>query len=727
MTATILSFGRRQPNTPPLPAKTPWQNQDLAELYRVRDRLCAAGLEVETEAGVTDEGDPWFVYAQAGTDNVVVHIARIDSEIHVINCVTGGTYVGPSFREVSDRMLEEAPLALSAQVRRSSNVVLHPSAFLTAFVAAALMLIDLLEHNKAEAATLDGAHEGAHASDWVVTTGSAHDASASGGDTADAAGDEASHPDGADGALHRRSAKDAPGSAPAMGATAGPGPMAMAATGLGALSAHGGFLAEVPGVGASVTLAAGILAAELARSFTGEGEHPAMEPGAGLAKDFASLLSAFASAEPAHAKALPAEAEGGAMATIATSAVATPVDAGGVATPHLAVASLTPIGAPVSVKSAPDGFVEHFVFAAPDAHRPSAPTQPSPAQSLSASAQEAARPAPTPSESAGPVSGPATGTVQAPSATAAASPAPPPAPSPAPQPSPAKAEPAKDAAALDIGWVVAQLVKHGSSADLGGALSSILSPNGTSKDGTNPAFLISDAASALDKATGKGSAALTGTSLLADLGTGASVKGDAAKTGLTGLVLGGDSAKGTAGTAESGKADSAKLDLGKDDLVRPDAGKIDPGKSDPTRPDLTKADPVKTDATATGGTPDAAKADGASGAKTDAKTDAGATSGGKSGLVTTIHPDGSAVSLQAGHHETVVYKAGTVLVVNGFVLGEDYLAFDPKVGDAMSAKAHAEGTDLVLGDGEIGMVRLVGVLADTTLLTHLYEGRASAA
>jgi len=152
VTATILSFGRRQPNTPPLPAKMPWQNQDLAELYRVRDRLCAAGLDVEVEAGVTDEGDPWFVYVQAGTDNVVVHIARIDSEIHVINCVTGGTYTGTSFREVSDRMLEDAPLALSTQVRRGSNVVLHPSAFLTAFVAAAIMLIDLLEHGRAEAA-----------------------------------------------------------------------------------------------------------------------------------------------------------------------------------------------------------------------------------------------------------------------------------------------------------------------------------------------------------------------------------------------------------------------------------------------------------------------------------------------------------------------------------------------------------------------------------------------
>ncbi len=95
----------------------------------------------------------------------MVHIARIDSEIHVINCVTGGTYTGTSFREVSDRMLEDAPLALSTQVRRGSNVVLHPSAFLTAFVAAAIMLVDLLEHGRAEAATThddaslpDGAH-----------------------------------------------------------------------------------------------------------------------------------------------------------------------------------------------------------------------------------------------------------------------------------------------------------------------------------------------------------------------------------------------------------------------------------------------------------------------------------------------------------------------------------------------------------------------------------------
>jgi hypothetical protein len=151
VTASIFTFVRRKPVETPTPSKMPWQNQDLAELYRVRDGLLAAGLNVEVDSGISDEGDPWFIYQKAGTDTIVVHIARIDDEIHVINCVTGNSYVGTSFREVSDRMLGEVPLALGRELRRSSNVVVHPRAFLTAFVAAAIMLVDLIEHNRAEA------------------------------------------------------------------------------------------------------------------------------------------------------------------------------------------------------------------------------------------------------------------------------------------------------------------------------------------------------------------------------------------------------------------------------------------------------------------------------------------------------------------------------------------------------------------------------------------------
>ncbi|WAJ28710.1 hypothetical protein [Antarcticirhabdus aurantiaca] len=264
MTAAILSFGRRKPNAAPLPSKMPWQNQDLAELYRVRDRLCAAGLSVEVEGGVSDEGDPWFVYCQSGTDNVVVHIARLGTEIHVINCVTGGTYVGSSFRDVSDRMLDDAPVALGAQLRRSSNVVLHPSAFLTAFVAAALMLVDLLEHGRAEAAETHGGHHGSDGAFGVVIEGTSGRIPAQGlSDPAEKtpqhaglAASEASTDEG-DGPLTRRLQKDGPSGSVAPTQSAAP-------------ASHAGFLADAPASVLSTTLSVGLFAAELLRIFAQE-------------------------------------------------------------------------------------------------------------------------------------------------------------------------------------------------------------------------------------------------------------------------------------------------------------------------------------------------------------------------------------------------------------------------------------------------------------------------
>jgi hypothetical protein len=211
----------------------PWQNQDLAELYRVRDRLCASGLSVEVEGGVSDEGDPWFIYQQAGTDLVVVHIARIDTHIHIVNCITGTTYIGSTFREVSDRMLDDAPVVLGARVRRASNVVMHPSAFLTAFVAAALMLLDAPGEAKAgeaaDAAAGDPAHVPSHA----------HDA----GHRADAGDSGAALPTGSAAACARRGQKEGPSSS---------GPSSLSHV----------HLAEMA-ISASMTLSAGLLTNEL--------------------------------------------------------------------------------------------------------------------------------------------------------------------------------------------------------------------------------------------------------------------------------------------------------------------------------------------------------------------------------------------------------------------------------------------------------------------------------
>ena len=39
--------------------KRDWGNQELADLFRVKQLLSGANVPVETMRGVTDEGDPW--------------------------------------------------------------------------------------------------------------------------------------------------------------------------------------------------------------------------------------------------------------------------------------------------------------------------------------------------------------------------------------------------------------------------------------------------------------------------------------------------------------------------------------------------------------------------------------------------------------------------------------------------------------------------------------------
>ena len=54
-----------------------WSNQELADLFRVRQLLSSANVPVETDRGVTDEGDPWFVFCHV-TGEVFIHLCRIE-------------------------------------------------------------------------------------------------------------------------------------------------------------------------------------------------------------------------------------------------------------------------------------------------------------------------------------------------------------------------------------------------------------------------------------------------------------------------------------------------------------------------------------------------------------------------------------------------------------------------------------------------------------------------
>lgn len=135
-----------------------WTTQDVADLYRIGDQLTQFGFPVSVHTGQTDEGDPWAVFERSGTDEVVVHVARIDGELFIVDVVRDRTHRGVDFRSLANELLAEAPLTLPRAENRS-NVVLHPRMVMTAFVAAAFILAEFADPTTAEAAMPEDASE----------------------------------------------------------------------------------------------------------------------------------------------------------------------------------------------------------------------------------------------------------------------------------------------------------------------------------------------------------------------------------------------------------------------------------------------------------------------------------------------------------------------------------------------------------------------------------------
>ena len=154
MSATILSIFAKA--TSPEPPPRNWTTQEIAELYRVCEHLGQAGIRVLVDTGLSDENEPWAVFEQCETGDVVVHVARIDGELLISNGISGQVYRGASFRALTDQMLADAPLALP-RFGHDSNVVMHPRVVLTAFVAATVVLAELARGtNTAEARESSG-------------------------------------------------------------------------------------------------------------------------------------------------------------------------------------------------------------------------------------------------------------------------------------------------------------------------------------------------------------------------------------------------------------------------------------------------------------------------------------------------------------------------------------------------------------------------------------------
>jgi hypothetical protein len=132
MAAELLSFFR-----PAASVNGDWSTQEIAEFYRVEAALVQAGMSIVVDRGISDEGDPWFVFCRAHDGEVIVHFARVEGKYLIVAESVGRALQGADFRRLLAEFVSINP-TLIPMPPRGSKMLLHPSSLLAAVVATAL-------------------------------------------------------------------------------------------------------------------------------------------------------------------------------------------------------------------------------------------------------------------------------------------------------------------------------------------------------------------------------------------------------------------------------------------------------------------------------------------------------------------------------------------------------------------------------------------------------------
>jgi hypothetical protein len=133
MSANIVSIDRL------LRRSRDWSSQELAEFYRVESALVQAGLNIDTERGLSDEGEPWFAFCRRDDGEVIVHIARIGGFYALAGPAYEGIAYGHDIGTLVRDLITRFPLVHVPGNKRGSpsKIFLHPAALLAAVVATA--------------------------------------------------------------------------------------------------------------------------------------------------------------------------------------------------------------------------------------------------------------------------------------------------------------------------------------------------------------------------------------------------------------------------------------------------------------------------------------------------------------------------------------------------------------------------------------------------------------
>ena len=82
-----------------------WSDHELALFYRAAELLSSESIGVETDYGLTDEGEPWLVFCDTESGDVFGHFARVNEEYVACVPFRGHALTGWKLRDLLGRFL----------------------------------------------------------------------------------------------------------------------------------------------------------------------------------------------------------------------------------------------------------------------------------------------------------------------------------------------------------------------------------------------------------------------------------------------------------------------------------------------------------------------------------------------------------------------------------------------------------------------------------------------
>lgn len=138
----ILSFGQFA-REKKLPLAQDWSNQELADFFRAHKLLVNNGASIGMDRGRSDVGEPWMVFYHTTSQDVFLHIARIDNRCILVCEHLDIRISAMRIETLVSKFEEEIRQAFALRTDRPSNVIVHPAAKIIMSISAVFLLFKL--------------------------------------------------------------------------------------------------------------------------------------------------------------------------------------------------------------------------------------------------------------------------------------------------------------------------------------------------------------------------------------------------------------------------------------------------------------------------------------------------------------------------------------------------------------------------------------------------------